>query len=252
MDYYIITGTSRGIGEALAHKVIEPGNTLFAISRTLNEDLVEYASSLQVPIFYSETDLSDRESAENFIHGVFEKIHLTSSDRIALINNAGILEPVSPIKSLDFLLLEKHFNINLLAPFILSSVFLAKTSGIGIPKVILNISSGAASYPYSGWGVYCSSKAALDMITRVSGLEQATEPFPATIFALAPGIIETSMQESIRKMDENLFPERHWFIDLFENGKLSKPEEVADIIIKNLFDKSIKTGSILSIDQLKK
>jgi hypothetical protein len=60
------------------------------------------------------------------------------------------------------------------------------------------------------------------------------------------------MQESIRKMDENLFPERNWFIDLFERGKLSKPEEVADVIIKNLFDKSIKSGSILSIEQLKK
>jgi len=87
MNYYIITGTSRGIGEALAKSVIEPGNTLFAVSRTMNEDLVEYASSLNVPVFYHEADLSKRDQAELFIKSVFEKIHLTDNDKIALINN---------------------------------------------------------------------------------------------------------------------------------------------------------------------
>jgi benzil reductase ((S)-benzoin forming) len=144
MNYYIITGTSRGIGEALAKSIIEPGNTLFAVSRTMNEDLVEYASSLNVPIYYHEADLSKREEAELFISSFFEKINLTVNDKIALINNAGMLEPVAPVKSIDFKMTEKHLNLNLLAPFILSSVFLARTAALAIPKVILNISSGAS------------------------------------------------------------------------------------------------------------
>jgi benzil reductase ((S)-benzoin forming) len=251
MNYYIVTGASRGIGAALARKLIVPGNTLFAVSRTLNEDLVELAASLNVPLYYFETDLSIREEAETFIHNVFSKIHLGPYDRIALINNAGMLEPVSPIKSINFALAEKHLHLNLLAPMILSSVFLAETDGIDIPKVILSITSAASFNAYSGWSVYCSSKAGLDMFTQVAGLEQDTELQSAKVFALAPGRIETSMQELIRTSDVSLFPERDKFIRLHEEGKLSNPEDIAHIILHTIFNFDIVTGSIVTINQLK-
>jgi benzil reductase ((S)-benzoin forming) len=251
MNYYIITGASRGIGEAMTRELIAPGNTLFAVSRTLNEGLVELASSLNVPLYYFEADLSIRQEAELFINSVFEKINLTDHDRIALINNAGMLEPIGPIKSTDFERAEKHLHLNLLTPMILSSVFASKTESAAIPKVILNISSGAAFYPYSGWSIYCSSKAGLDMLTKVAGLEQNTEQYPVTIFALAPGIIETGMQESIRETDLALFPDRDKFISLHEEGKLAKPEDVAHIIISTIFNNSLVTGSVVTIDQLK-
>jgi benzil reductase ((S)-benzoin forming) len=251
MNYYIITGASRGIGQALTRKLIVPGNTLFAVSRTLNEDLTELASSLNVPLYYFEADLSVREEAESFINSAFSKIKLGEFDRIALINNAGMLEPVSPIKSIDFALAEMHLHLNLLTPMILSSVFLTETAGLDIPKVILNISSGASFNAYSGWSVYCSSKAGLDMFTQVAGLEQNAELQPAKVFALAPGIIETGMQELIRTTDESLFPERDKFIRLYEEGKLSDPEDIAHIILSTIFNFDIVTGSIVTIDQLK-
>lgn len=251
MNNYIITGASRGIGQALTRKLIVPGNTLFAVSRTLNEDLVELASSLHVPLFYYEADLSIRQEAEKFIDKVFDNIKPGDFDRIALINNAGMLEPVSPIKSIDFALAEKHLHLNLLTPMILSSVFLAKTETLDIPKVILNISSGASFNAYSGWSVYCSSKAGLDMFTQVAGLEQNAERQAAKVFALAPGIIETGMQELIRTTDENLFPERDKFIRLYEEGKLSDPEDIAHIILSTIFNFDIVTGSVVTIDQLK-
>jgi benzil reductase ((S)-benzoin forming) len=251
MNYYIITGASRGIGEALARRLIVPGNTLFAVSRTMNEDLVELASSLNVPLYYFEADLSSRKETESFIRDVFSKIHLSEYDRIALINNAGMLDPVGPLKYTDFELAEKHLHLNLLAPMILSSVFISETESVQIPKVILNISSGAAFYPYSGWSVYCSSKAALDMLSKVAGLEQNKEQYPVTIFALAPGIIETGMQESIRETDLALFPDRDKFISLHEEGKLAKPEDVAHTIVSTIFNNSLVTGSVVTIDQLK-
>ncbi len=251
MNYYIVTGSSRGIGEAITRSLIVQGNTIFAASRTMNEDLVELASSLNVPLFYHEADLSNRVEAESFIRDVFNKIQLTEYDRIALINNAGMLDPVGPLKSTDFEKAEKHLHLNLLAPMILSSVFTTVTESFAIPKVILNISSGAAFYPYSGWSVYCSSKAGLDMFTKVAGLEQTTEQQPVIIFALAPGIIETGMQESIRETDLALFPDRDKFISLHEEGKLAKPDDVAQIIISTLFNNSLVTGTVVTIDQLK-
>lgn len=251
MNYYIVTGASRGIGEAIVRKLIVAGNTIFAVSRTLNEDLIDLASSLNVPLYYTETDLSQREEAEKFINGVFDKLNLSSYDRIALVNNAGMLDPVGPLKSTDFEKAEKHLHLNLLAPMILSSVFIARTENISLPKVILNISSGAAFYPYSGWSVYCSSKAGLDMLSKVAGLEQTDEANPVTIFALAPGIIETGMQESIRETDVALFPDRDKFISLHEEGKLAKPDDVAGIITRTIFNNSLVTGSVVTIDQLR-
>ncbi len=250
MDYYIITGTSRGIGEAIARKLVEPGNTIFAVSRTMNEDLVDLASSLSVPLFYHEADLSNRAAAESFIHEVFSKIQLCDDDRIALINNAGMLEPVAPVKSIDFDLADKHLHLNLLTPIVLSSVFMARTLLHKIPKVILNISSGASNYPFSGWSVYGSSKAGLDMFSRVAGLEQKAEQNPVKIYALAPGIIETGMQELIRNTDEELFPDRGNFIKLHAEGQLSKPENVAQVILSTLFSDKIITGSVVTIEQL--
>jgi benzil reductase ((S)-benzoin forming) len=134
---------------------------------------------------------------------------------------------------------------------ILSSVFLSKTDGITVKKVILNISSGASFIAYSGWSVYCSSKAGLDMLTQVAGLEQSTEPEPVKIFALTPGIIETGMQELIRTTDVNLFPERDKFIRLYEEGKLSNPDDIAQIILSTIFNDDIVSGSIVTTEQLK-
>jgi benzil reductase ((S)-benzoin forming) len=182
---------------------------------------------------------------------VFSHIQLSESDRIALINNAGMLEPVAPLKSIDFELAEKHLNLNFMAPLVLSSVFLSKTADLNIPKVILNISSGASFIPYSGWSVYCSSKAGLDMLTQVAGLEQKAEKYPVKIFALAPGIIETTMQETIRKTADDKFPERANFIKLYEDGMLAKPDEVARVILKTLYSNKILSGSVVTIDHLK-
>ena len=162
-----------------------------------------------------------------------------------------MLKPVAPLKSADFALAEKHLHLNLLAPMILTSVFVSRTESVNIPKVILNVSSGAAFYPYSGWSVYCSSKAGLDMLSKVAGLEQSTEQYPVTIFALAPGIIETGLQESIRETDLANFPDRDKFISLHEEGKLAKPEDVAETIVNALFNNSLVTGSVVTIDQLK-
>jgi len=251
MTYHIITGASIGIGEALTRKLIVRGNTLFAACRTMNGDLVELASKLNVPLYYTEADLSSRMEAESFIRNVFDKIQLKENDRIALINNAGMLNPIGPLKATDFANAEKHLHLNLLAPMILSSIFIARTEKFDIPKVILNMSSGAAFYPYSGWSIYCSSKAWLDMFTKVAGLEQTTDIHPLIIFALAPGIIETGMQESIRETDLALFPDRDKFISLHEEGKLAKPDDVADIILSTIFNNSIVTGSVVTIDQLK-
>ena len=251
MDFYIITGASRGIGEAVARRLLVHGNTVFCVSRTMNEDLVETASSLHVPLFYHEADLSEPGSAAAFMHEVFTRIDPERVQRIALINNAGMLEPVAPVELARQDVMEKHLNLNLLAPFILSSEFIGRTGKLNLPKVILNISSGAAGFPYAGWSLYCASKAGLDMLTRTVGLEQSTAKYPVKIISLAPGIVETAMQTHIRQLDKNVFPEKDSFVRLHEQGRLSSADSVAKVIAGALFNNGIPQGGLLTIEQMK-
>lgn len=251
MSHYIITGTSRGIGEAVARKMLKPGNTLFCASRTFNEELVERAVALGATIYYYATDLSDPLAVAGFSDQIWKKISPDEVKRIALINNAGMIAPIGPIEKNDPVQLLMHIQLNLLAPMLLTSAFLQHTAQWNIPKVVFNISSGAANKVYYGWSAYCSSKAAIDMFTRTVALEQLQAPFPAKILAFAPGIVETAMQTEIRNADMQQFPEKENFVKLHEDGQLSSPEYIADCISKALFDDSIPQGSVIDIWHLK-
>ena len=251
MSHYIITGTSRGIGEAVASKMLKPGNTLFCASRTFNEELVERAIALGVTIYYYVTDLADPHAVVKFSDQVWEKIAPEDVKRIALINNAGMITPIGPIEKNDPVQLMMHIQLNLLAPMLLTSAFLLHTAQWNVPKVVFNISSGAANTVYYGWSAYCASKAAINMFTLTVAMEQSRTPFPTKILSFAPGVVETAMQTEIRDVDLQRFPDKEKFVKLYESGNLSSPEYVADVISKALFDDSVLQGSVIDIWHLK-
>jgi len=251
MRYFIITGASRGIGEAIARKLLVSGNSLFCTSRTLNEDLVETASGNGIALYFHEFDISKATAAMAFLKQVFQKIDLNAAESIALINNAGVLEPIGPSGTLKSIAIERHYKTNLLAPAILINAFIKYTRKAAIPKVILNISSGASEYPYHGWSAYCSSKAGIDMLTRTIALEQESEKQPVKIFALKPGIVETDMQSLIRQTNPKHFREKDKFVKLYNEGLLTKPVDVAEAIADALFAEKIPQGGILTMAQLK-
>jgi benzil reductase ((S)-benzoin forming) len=97
---------------------------------------------------------------------------------------------------------------------------------------ILNISSGAGRNPTTGWGVYCSTKAALDMYSRVIHAEQGENG--VRVVSLAPGVVDTAMQATIRASNPRDFPEVSRFKEMHESGKLATPEGVAARILNYL------------------
>ena len=70
------------------------------------------------------------------------------------------------------------------------------------------ISSGAAFTVFEGWSAYCAGKAAMDQWVRTAGAEQARRGSRCRLLAVAPGIVETAMQEEIRAASSDDFPER--------------------------------------------
>ncbi len=210
MKQFFITGTSSGIGKALALKALETGHKVTGISRRKNIDHPNYR--------HFTNDLSNCENY-NLINFNVNK----SADELVLINNAGWLGEVKPLAEISPKSIERAFQINLIAPSILSKLFIEQTAESNQKRTVLNISSGAANYPVQSWSTYCASKAAIDSLTRVMQLDHPD----VRCLSIAPGIVDTEMQGEIRLVDNADFPDKQRFVDYKNKGELSDPKEVA-------------------------
>ncbi len=249
MHYFIITGTSRGIGAALAERLLGAGNHLFCISRGENQKLKEIAASRGAKLTELSFDLGQTHEIKVLVEKIFAEIELDSAEGVFLVNNAGTVEPVGPLPKNDPDAIQDGFNINLLAPVLLTRFFVEMVQAWPGIKRVINITSGAAQRPVFGWSTYCSSKAGIDMFTRCVTTEQEEEEFPVQICALAPGVVATQMQAQIRGSGKEEFRDFQKFIDYKKENKLLPPEEVARVISWLLLSEEFPAGSITRIDE---
>ena len=108
------------------------------------------------------------------------------------------------------------------------------------------ISSGAATGAYPGWSGYCAGKAAVDQWVRTAGLEQARAKNGCKILAVAPGVVETAMQQEIRATPAADFPDVAKFVALHEGGELRRPEAVAPEIWA-LLGRDLENGAVVDL-----
>lgn len=250
MNYYIITGTSKGLGEAIALKLIKNNTHLFCISRKRNESLIEIAKNAHCSIDYHSFDLYNINLIDDLIQSIIEKIDSKAAETITLINNAGILSPIKPIERCSSSDIVYNFHVNTIAPIILTAQFIKKTKKLKCKRTVINISSGAGKNPYSGWSSYCSSKAAIDMFTRTVGLEQTNSENQVKIFSFAPGVIDTEMQTKIRETSAEDFESVERFKAYKKDGKLLKPAYVAEKLITLMNMSDLKQGGIYDIKDI--
>jgi benzil reductase ((S)-benzoin forming) len=222
MNYFFITGTSRGIGKALCNRLLEnSSNKVIGISRSQTIFHPNYK--------HIDFDLSGTAKLSD-ISGKFFDIEGTV-DKVVLVNNAGILGEVGYFGNISDNSLTTLYNVNVIAPALLMNHFIKKFKDFSIEKIIINISSGAGSRPMDGWGGYCSSKAAINMMSEVAALENKIRNNKFNIYALAPGVVDTEMQGEIRKVDNEDFSELDRFIKMKKNNELSDPDATAKKII---------------------
>ena len=235
MNVYVITGVSRGIGKALVNNLARnDDNKIYGLSRSFLENKNNFKA---VSFDLSNPDLTILENLWNEISSLnFKKIYL--------INNAGVIEPIKKIGKCHPEDLKNNISVNLIAPLILINSFLNFFENLQYKKVIANISSGSAYTPFGGWAAYCASKAGLDMITKAIALEAHDN---LKIFSIAPGIVETQMQEKIRQSDKNDFEFVDKFIEFKDKGYLYSANFAAEKIIKIIHDKNTVNGSVLDI-----
>jgi sepiapterin reductase len=230
--FAILTGSSRGLGAALARGLLRPGTSLVTVARREDPDLAARAQAAGVPLTQLQADLSDLAAAERAADRIAALIP-AGAKRYLLINNAGTVEPVAACSGLtDGQAIAQALNLNVTAVMMLTARFLQAVRGSAADRRVLNISSGAGRNAKAGWAVYCSTKAALDMYTRVLKLEQGEDGVRAV--ALAPGLIDTDMQAVIRASDPESFPTLAQFQDFKATGALTAPEVVAERLIAYL------------------
>ena len=152
-----ITGTSTGIGKALAEKLLNEGVNVIGIARRCSIKHPNYE--------HIKLDLSDLSQVNAF------DFKMNLSEDVILVNNAGIIGSVKPIGHQIGEEIIELANINILAPQILINKFINKFQSLGQNYQVLNISSGAGKYAIDAWATYCSSKAALDLFSETVALE---------------------------------------------------------------------------------
>ncbi|HJS96658.1 MAG TPA: SDR family NAD(P)-dependent oxidoreductase [Solirubrobacteraceae bacterium] len=184
MPLAIITGSSRGLGLALARALAERGWALVLDARggaELERAARELGAITEVVALPG--DVADDWHRGALVESAGEKIDL-------LVNNASLLgpSPQPPLGRYPLDTLERVYQVNVLAPLALTQLVLPRMAD---GDAIVNVSSDAALEPYAGWGGYGSSKAALDQLTAI-----LAEEHPALrIYSVDPGDMRTRMHQ---------------------------------------------------------
>ena len=240
----IITGSSKGIGAGLTARLPSPRWACVGISRSELESKADY--------WHLCADLSSLEGIKDCLHALTPLLDTPHLKQAVLWNNAGSLAPAGFVGGLDATGMIQQQVLNTIAPLSLANAFIRGTARLGKQAVVVNLSSGAALKPYRGWAGYCASKAALAMWTQSAGLEQlhAHGAEAARVLSIAPGVVDTPMQNWIRDRDPATFPDLPRFEQLHHKGQLTDPDAVAKRLWEVALDPQHVTGSTLDIRQL--
>lgn len=239
----ILTGHSKGLGLGIAHALLRNGHAVMGLSRQQNQALASgYPGLLQE----HEVDLC---LPVERVHPALESFiqqFIRDAREILLINNAGMVAPVGPLPEQNPLTVGAAVQLNIAAPFLLSSM-LANQLAPGQHLKILHVSSGAGRSAYSGWSVYCATKAALDMHAQAVQLDQVPH---IQICSLAPGVIDTDMQAEIRQVDSALFPNKNRFLELKDQKQLANPMKAGEQVVNYLLSPSFGSQAVADLRQL--
>jgi len=228
---YILTGASRGMGLSLAQQLLQAGHSVLCISRQTNDDLARHAQTPAVSLTQWSQDLAQGVAASERLGAWLRSQTPSAWGSVTLINNAGVIPRIGPLSQADAADLGHALRVGLEAPMQLTAAFLAATEHWGMPRKVLNISSGLGRRAMASQAGYCAAKAGMDHFTRCLALEEALKAQGAKVCSLAPGVIDTDMQVQLRGAEASAFPDQAGFIQLKAGGQLtSAPDAAARIL----------------------
>lgn len=222
----IVTGVSRGIGKSLVEQVLKAEENVIVTGIARSESALKgLKDEFGDKFSYVVGDVTDKNAINSLIQEALNKAGRIDS----VVANAGVLEPVQNVQKADVDGWRKLFDINFFSVLTLSTLViphLIKTQG-----GLIFVSSGASTKPYSGWGAYGASKAALNHLA----LTISKEGGDVKSISVAPGVVDTQMQVEIREKfgPAGMTPESlKRFTDLKTSGSLLDVKVPASIYAK--------------------
>jgi NAD(P)-dependent dehydrogenase (short-subunit alcohol dehydrogenase family) len=229
----VLTGASRGLGEAMAAQYLAGGAFVLGLSRKQSSHLrASGADGLeQWPV-----DLADPLPAAERLATWLADFELRSGGqlprRVRVIHNAALLSEPGNVAEADAANLAQSLRIGLEAPVALTAAFLRATAHWSTSdRRVLFVSSGLGRRAMAGSAAYCAQKAGLDHFARALALEEQARPHGARVAAVAPGIIDTDMQKQLRGADPARFNEQARFAGFHSTGALDSPATAAAKVI---------------------
>lgn len=198
----LITGASRGIGEAAARAFAEAGARVVLAARDgdavarIAAEIGDAAAGIACDV----TDMAQVQAAVDLAVARFGKLDI-------LIGNAGVIEPIARLDAADPAAWSRAIDINLKGVFhgMRAALPVMQAQGHG---TIITISSGAAHNPLEGWSGYCASKAGAAMLTSCAHLEAGSAGL--RIMGLSPGTVATDMQRVIKASGVGPIAQLEW------------------------------------------
>ena len=198
----LITGASRGIGEATARLFAAEGANVVLTARGI-DDIRRIAAEIGPQALAVPCDVADFAQVDTAVQAALS----TFGGLDILIGNAGVIEPVSHLADADPEGWGRAIDINLKGVFhgMRAAMPVMQSAGGG---TIITISSGAAHSPLEGWSHYCSSKAGAAMLTCCADMEGRDKWL--RIMGLSPGTVATQMQREIKATGINPVSQLEW------------------------------------------
>ena len=237
----LVTGSSSGLGEAMAHALAQAGARVAVHDRTQSAASEAVAAALRATGAQAQAfsaDISRREEVDQ----LFNALDAWCGGIDILINNAGMDGARANCADSDPAAWQSTLAVDLLGPYYCSRLalkhMLQQQRG-----VILNITSVHEFIPWEGYSAYTSAKAGLSMLTKTLAQEVAGQG--VRVLALAPGAIKTPINADVWHNPQGL-------ADLNRKiamGRMGEPEEIARVAAFLVSDlASYITGVTLAVD----
>lgn len=198
----MITGASRGIGASAARLFAQAGANVALIARS-EDSIADLAGEIGKQAIAIPCDVSRYWEVEKAVDATRQ----TFGGLDILINNAGVIEPISLLADSDPEGWGHAIDINLKGVYngmraVLPDMTEARSG------TIITISSGAAHNPVEAWSHYCTSKAGAAMLTSCAHHEAGE--YGLRIMGLSPGTVATQMQREIKASGINPISQLEW------------------------------------------
>jgi NAD(P)-dependent dehydrogenase (short-subunit alcohol dehydrogenase family) len=220
--FAIVTGTTSGIGQAVARLLVEGGWRVLGVGRRASTISDFRYDHLQV-------DLHDLDALTRSMEPRLTSLCVGSPGcRIGLVNNAADSALLGPVAALDGQRLTDVFAVNVTAPIWLMGAVVRLAPATAAVRIV-NVSSGAAVRAFPGLAAYGASKAALRMAAMVMATESEPTRFAGglSIVSYEPGTVDTPMQAHARAQPTAVLPSVELFVRFAAEHQLVPPESPA-------------------------